>query len=244
MNKPLPFLAFDIEIASDLPEDKPWQESAPLGITCAAIAEELISHTYCGEEMADGRFEPRMSKGACKKLLSHLYRAAESGVALVGWNSLGFDFQVLGYETGEWDTIKELALYHHVDPAFQMLCERGYMVGLNSAAEAMMVGSKLEGVEGKLAPSMWRDTRAYQDLVLKYVEQDARMTYDLYAAIVEYRLVNWRTRKGKFSTWKPQMEPGRLLFVDECLELALPDTSWMDSPRPRSQYAGWLEEST
>ena len=244
MSTPLPFLAFDIEIASDLPEDRPWQESAPLGITCASICYGSLSHTYHEEQMADGRLAPQMSKKVCVAMLDELVQAADSGSIIVGWNSLGFDLQVLGYETGEWDAIRELARYQHVDPAFQMLCERGYMVGLNTAAQAMNVGHKLEGVKGALAPQMWRGSREGQDLVLKYVEQDAVITHDLYAMIVENGLMNWRTRKGKLSTWSPQMEPSRLLFVDECLELALPDTSWMDSPRPRSQYAGWLEEST
>ena len=32
------FAAFDLEIAKDIPESGRWQDVAPLGITCAAVA--------------------------------------------------------------------------------------------------------------------------------------------------------------------------------------------------------------
>jgi hypothetical protein len=33
----------------------------------------------------------------------------------------------------------------------------------------------------------------------------------------------------------------RLLTVQQCLQLAEPDTSWMTKPWPRSKFAGWLQ---
>jgi len=239
----IPFLAFDIEIADDLPEERPWQEVAPLGITCAATySNRGISHVFHGAEQEDGRLAPRMTKDGCMALLTHLIGATSVGIPIVGWNSLGFDLQVLGYETGAWSEIRYLAQYDHIDPAFQMLCERGYMVGLNTACKGMKVEQKLEGVEGAQAPAMWRGTREDQDKVLAYVQQDAKITGLLYKAVVEAKALYWRTKRGSISSWAPTMKAERMLLVDEAAILPSPDTSWMTNPRPRSKYSGWLEK--
>jgi len=239
------YLAFDLEIADDLPEEGRWQDHAPLGITCAATYDhEGKSDLFFGPVQSGGRHRDRMSKVECLSLMWFLVDATKRGVPIVGWNSLGFDLQVLAYETGAWGQIRDLARYEHVDPAFQMLCEKGYMVGLDTACQGMGVEGKLEEVGGARAPEMWRDSREDQEKVLEYVQQDARITGLLYAAIVEKGRLDWITRSGNHSTWQPRTAFGggkRLLTVGACLKLPEPDTSWMTSARPRSDFAGWLE---
>jgi len=89
-----------------------------------------------------------------------------------------------------------------------------------------------------------------QELCLDYVKQDAKATYNVYKAIMNTRNIYWKTRKGTLSKkpwtprhlhpWTPNDGVDRLLLCDESLNTREPDTSWMDSPRSRSDLMGWV----
>jgi hypothetical protein len=51
----------------------------------------------------------------------------------------------------------------------------------------------------------------------------------------------WPTKKGTIGKWTPTFKEGRMLTVRECLELPLPDVSWMDEPWPREKFYGWTQ---
>ena len=91
------YLAFDIEIATDVPGDfNQWREHRPLGLSCAAAAlqgegEPLLWHGKgAGDHPA-----PRMSLGEVSAMVDELISRVEEGWTLLTWNGLGFDFEVL-----------------------------------------------------------------------------------------------------------------------------------------------------
>lgn len=245
------FLAFDLEIATEIPGGTDdWKALRPLGISCAAtMTDDGLLRLWHGPEQPDGRLAERMSAEECRALADYLCAQAHIGYPIVTWNGLGFDFDVLQEECGAGDTqtlCRHVALHDQIDIAFQMLCESGYMIGLDAAAKGMGLPGKTEGMHGDLAPVMWSQGRAEQDKVLEYVAQDVRTTADLYRAILKERCLRWRARSGKAAYWSPTLhvkgnvKDPRMLTVEECLQLPEPDTSWMTNPWPRSKFCGWL----
>lgn len=84
-------------------------------------------------------------------------------------------------------------------------------------------------------------------LCLRYVEQDARATLDVYRGLCKVGAdgLFWTTKKGTRSikAWDVAKVDGEPLIVDQCLMLAEPDTSWMKGGPAitREKCAGWLE---
>jgi hypothetical protein len=157
--------------------------------------------------------------------------------------------------------LAELAL-SHCDMGFAMVCDKGYMVGLNTAAKALNLQGKTEGMNGALAPILWnppkRDltdkeladihalgvtpgTSEARKLCVEYVEQDAITTRDVYRRLMEEGSLIWRTRRGSLARypWVPYVLNGHIATVKEALALDPPDTSWMSNPRSRGDYIGW-----
>ena len=150
----------------------------------------------------------------------------------------------------------------HIDPFFNMFCDKGYGIGLQKMSSALGVEGKLEGMHGSLAPYMWTGnsdgvseegleevrhflsepgTMEAQETCLDYVKQDARATYDIYQGLIHTRNVYWTTRKGNVSRypWTPRRMGDRLYTCAESLRTREPNTSWMDEPRKRSELMGW-----
>jgi len=230
------YLAFDIEIAGEFPENAPdWKAYRPLGITCAATlpADTRTPRLWHGVT-GDGRPADRMSRGEAAGLVDHLAAAVQQGYTILTWNGLGFDFDVLAEESGKLDECSSLAIAH-VDMMFHVFCRFGFPVGLDTAAKAMHLPGKPEGMSGILAPRMWAAGKRQE--VLDYVAQDARTTLDLATACEEQGCLRWITRRGSA---KRMPLPGGWLDVTAALELPQPDTSWMSTPWPRSKFTGWL----
>jgi hypothetical protein len=106
----------------------------------------------------------------------------------------------------------------------------------------MGLPGKLEGVTGAQAPAMWKQGVWEQEKVLAYVRQDVFTTMRVYQEILKTGKLCWVTKKGTVSKWAPTLKDGRMLTVNECLELPLPDTSWMDAAWPREKFYGWTEK--
>ena len=254
------YVAFDLEIAQELPDGcndiTPYR---PLGITCAAAA----VHTNGKEEVYsfypdigdDGAYEPRMSVEKCRDMFDMLGLWQGGGYDIVTWNGLGFDFDVLAEEVqcrayadeSLCDVVKDRMFaeavakmaMNSVDPAFVMLCAKGYMIGLNTAAKGLGVEGKTEGMHGDLAPIMWKQGREEQEKTIAYVMQDAVATSNVYRAMVELGGVRWISRSGRLNKW---YHSSRDYSVGIGLKIPEPDTSWMSEPRTRKSVYDWTQK--
>ena len=248
------WVGFDLEIANEFP-DEGNPLDADLGITCASTVTsdgEVVTWPapcHMVGSRAGAMYPARLSTDMCAAIVGRLLEYDYKGYRIITWNGLGFDFPLLAIEChndGLTALIKGLAT-NHIDIGFQMLCEKGFMCGLNAAAKGLKLEGKTEGMHGDLAPAMWKESREKQDLVLEYVAQDSRTTGEVYEGILDQggSLV-WITKKGYptrrawFPTLRGNQYGVRLLKVAEALALPLPDTSWMDEAWPRSKFSGWL----
>ena len=124
------YVAFDIETAKDIPgEEFNWRAHCPLGISCAAAlkcdaTEPILWHG----KSDDGTPAKQMSRAEAKELVRQLTELTTQGYTLLTWNGLGFDFDVLGEESGCRDECGELAI-DHVDMMFHVFCDRGFPGG-------------------------------------------------------------------------------------------------------------------
>lgn len=237
------FVAFDLEIATEIPEGlDDWRKARPLPVSCAATLTSTGDlRLWTGGFLDDGRYSAHIQPAQLVGLVDYLAVLQTSGCKVVTWNGLGFDFAILADEVffpRYRQQCRELAL-GHVDVAFQMLCEKGFMCGLEAAAVGMGVPGKMEEVGGARAPVMWKGSLDDQKLVLDYVAQDVRTTAAVYEAVLQRQRLFWKTRAGHVSSYPPQMKGDRLLTVQEALALPEPDTSWLTAPWPRSKFAGW-----
>jgi hypothetical protein len=247
----IPYVSFDVEISTVVPEEGSWDDYRPLGISCASTftnyGEERLWH---GGPDINGEYPNRMTPGECQDLVAYLTDALSDGYRPLTWNGAGFDFRTLYEECVQADDDKEywlvkcvrLALAHY-DPGFQMVAEKGFMVGLKTAAEGLGVAGKTEGMSGALAPKMWAEGREAQDKVLEYVAQDVRATAVVFDALHEQRRLPWISRSGRENEWRPRIlttnAGARMLTVDEAWRMVYPDTSWMSNPRTRGQILEW-----
>lgn len=230
------WLAFDLEIAKEVPQGGDWHAERPLGVTCAGIAKKEGTLTNVVATAFHGT--PQMTPEQCRGLADYLLAHWREGWTVVTWNGLGFDFPVLAEECRSFAHAEQIRLLarDHVDPAFAMLCDKGYMVGLDTANKGMGLAGKTEGMSGALAPVMWKQGEDERRQVLEYVKQDARATLELWLAIRAEGRLRWISRSGRENVWWP-----RALKVADALATPEPDTSWMDDPWPRSKFAGWLD---
>jgi hypothetical protein len=228
------YLAFDIETAKILPADfGELLSHRPLGICCAAALAANNSASELFYSRKDGPPAPQMTRADLSGLVDFLLAKVADGYTIVTFNGLGFDFDVLAEESGRLDDCRRLAL-DHVDMMFHLFCGKGFGVGLNAAAKAIGL-SKPAGVDGSVAPQLWKD--GDHQRVLDYVSQDCRITVDVAVASERQRVFRWITQKGKVATFDL---PRGWLKVKDAVALPLPDTSWMDDPWPRSKFTDWL----
>lgn len=247
-----PWLTFDLETHA---WPKGEDHRRDLGVTCLALA---IGESVYHRPAFAGGFAPQMSKRELGLFVQDLYDYAAEGYKIATINGPGFDFPVLVAAVPEMrDTLRALALDSY-DPAFQMLCEKGFMVGLDALAVGLELAErKTEDMSGALAVTMWESGDLdEQRKVIEYVRQDARVTLQIMRALENKRwtwvsywdgeffnrqAIRWLTKAGKIS--HHCLENG-LLTVRECLELPLPDVSWMKKrgmePWSRDKFTGWL----
>jgi hypothetical protein len=237
MNK---IVAFDLEIVKEIPDGVEWRDIRPLGISCMSFlpSDQILSSLKFHSDSMDSPISGAMSSEELAPTISWMLDLVDDGYRLVTWNGLGFDFDVLAEESGMYEECKQLAL-SHVDMMFHFFCLKGFPVGLDAVARGLGFGGKMAGMTGALAPALWASPNLSDRLkVLRYVHQDAVSTLEIYERTAEMKKVNWITQKGKLSTcwlmdgWKT---------VKECLEIPLPDTSWMDNPMKREDFYSWIK---
>lgn len=232
------YVAFDIETAKIVPgDDFQWQPHRPLGISCiASLASGEDEPRIWLSRDADGRPAAQMSVADIAAFIDFLADAGGHGAAPLSWNGLAFDFDILAEESQRLDDCRTLAL-GHVDMMFQVVCEKGFPVSLQSAASGLGVSGKLKGIAGVDAPVLW--AQGNHEKVIEYVAQDVRTTLAVAREAERRKAFAWTTRKGTVSTMPLQRG---WLTVEEALKLPLPDVSWMSSPPVRKEFLAWLGE--
>jgi hypothetical protein len=229
------YLAFDLETA-ELPQ---WGHQRtrrrPVGITCAATLASDEPHCRLWHGVnAEDRPADRMQADDARQLVDFLVQRTAEGYAVLTWNGLDFDFQVLAEESHAREECQQLA-WNHVDMMFHVFCVQGFRVGLDKAAQGSGVPGKPKGMSGILAPAMWAEGRRQE--VLDYVSQDVRATLQLALTGQQRRSMGWITSNGRL---RRMPLPNGWLPVHKALRLPEPDTSWMDAPSPRSEFVAWL----
>lgn len=227
------YLAFDIEIAKEIPEgETDWKAHRPLGITCAAAASSDggLWNWWANDR---GKFTGKMSKHECVVMLLGLEALIEEGHTILTWNGLGFDFDILAEESGLHEDCAEIALAH-VDMMFHFLCSKGFALGLDAASKGMGLPGKPEGMDGAIAPQLWANGEYHR--VLDYVSWDAKNTLGVAGAVDAADRLDWTARSGRPNSWPCK----KWLTVREAMELPETDTSWMKDPWPRSKFYGWI----
>lgn len=229
------YLAFDIEIAKDLPEGEPdWKRHRPLGITCAATLASDEPEPYLFYSMENGHYAPRMTSKDAMDIVDYLSYMVGEGYTIITWNGLAFDFDVLAEESGMYVQCARLAM-SHVDMMFHVFCLRGHYLGLDKAAKGLGLSGKTEGMSGAKAPRMWANGQ--QAKVLEYVAQDVRTTLQVALEVERLGLVQWTSASGRLN----MIDIDRWLTVANAQKLPLPDTSWMTNPVSRDQFTAWMQ---
>lgn len=245
-------LGFDLEttgLAGTKVSARRGQEQDPdQGITCAAVwSASTQKTTLCYGSDETPRMDreghsmaaERLSRPEAVDLVRYLLEKQKAGDIIVTWNGASFDFAVLAKESGLFEECRDLAR-QHIDIAFLMLCVKGFMAGLSATGEGMGLGGKPEGMDGSVATILWNKDHSSQRRVLHYVASDAELTGRIYLKTLEQGYARWTTTSGRLSTWAPPTVDGRLLVVEEALQLPLPDTSWMTRPRTREDCLTWM----
>lgn len=233
-------LAFDLEIAKVFEDDQDdWKQHRPFGISCAATFSTVCeSPRVWHGQIIDGQHAPQMSRAECADLVRFLISKASEGFAIVTWNGLSFDFDVLAEESGLHSECCELAR-NHIDMMFHVLCDKGHRLGLDKVAKGFGLPGKTEGMSGSLAPKLWATGEC--EKVLEYVGQDVRTTLAVVMAGNNQRVARWLSGKGKIQECRL---PSGWLTVTEALRLPEPDTSWMIDPPTRTASMAWMESGS
>lgn len=233
------FLAFDIETAKITPDGDDLQQHRPLGISCWAVAwqHEKSKDIVAQSGFGIGEFGAtltQMTRSQCCLLVARLHRAVHyQNFTLLAHNGVGFDFDILGEESGMVDICADLAL-HSVDTCLLVHCLKGFPVGLEAIAKGMGLQGKAEGMSGALAPQMWAEGKFGE--VLDYVKQDVRATLEVALEIEQRKALTWISKSGR----RNSLPIPKLLTASEALLLPEPDTSWMTEPVPRARFTGWM----
>ena len=234
-------LAFDLEIVKEIPEGENMEQIRPLGISCVALLpnDEALSQLFYH---VDDKFQATsgaMTKEELESVMVSMEHWVDKGYKILTWNGLKFDFDILAEESGEHEKCKALAM-SHLDMAFHFLCTKGYMIGLNTAADGLGLSGKMGGMEGSLAPIYWASPNLRDRLrVLRYVNQDVVTTLEVYEQSSETKKVPWTSRSGKPNAlwlndgWKT---------IKECMDFPKVDTSWMDNPITKESCYDWTNK--
>lgn len=231
------YLALDIEIAKIIPDGEPdWKAYRPLGITCIALAaSDWERPQVYSKNTGDGPV-PAMSREEVALVVRHMEKLSGQGYTLLTHNGVSFDFQELAYESGLWAECANLAL-NSVDTCLQILCLKGFPLGLDALAKGMGLSGKTDGINGRSAPVLWSEGRCQE--VIAYCAQDAKVTLEVAEKTERLGYLTWISRSGRQNAL---MLPFGWATAAECLRLPEPDTSWMTSPMKRSDFVSWMTQ--
>lgn len=225
-----------------IPDD--FMSHWPLGISVAATAFPPPNKPVAWYSVSGDTPAGQMDNVDAQALVNYMQKALEQDNQIVTWNGLRFDYHVMAHESGKHAECAEMAL-NHVDLMFIIFCHKGFYAKLDNCARSMLGEQKTEGVDGAYAPELW--AKAQYDTVIEYVSQDVSLTAKLAQKIAETGVIEWTaSSSGKLHSINVAhlIKDGRLPTVMECLELAEPDTSWMDNPPQRSDFFEWMDKKS
>ena len=230
-----PYFSFDLETAVNTPEEEPLSQANAPPITCAAACVEGRDEPiiwYAGKHT--GTPAPAMSKAESAAMLLDLYRLCQDQTMLT-WNGLQFDLPVTGYNSGDTDLSRKLAL-HHVDLLFHIFVQKGWPIGLQTLAEGLGLPGKDPDITGADAPELWR--QGQHQRVIDYCAQDARTTLQVALTAESLPELSWFSRSGR--SQRLDFSQG-WLTVAQAMEVPETDNSWMNDPIPRVRFTSWLD---
>jgi len=223
-------LAFDLETE----EFNDFGNLPSVGITCAAtLTDDGESRSWYGGQ-EERIFTPKMARHEVGAMVDYLWEKMKAGYRITTWNGLNFDFQIVYGQSGNDERVKQIAM-RHVDMMFHFFCIKGFAVSLEKTAQGMGIEGKPEGMDGSLAPGMWKAGHFKQ--VLEYVNQDVKITLDLAQQCALEKEVRWISKRGMLNRCAL---PAGWMTVEEALSLPEPDTSWMDRPWERTRFTKWI----
>jgi len=251
-------IAFDIETYKDPIESVDYMSQRPVGISVIGAVLAFEGHpdaypfvwwgTHPVSWAVHPRVEPKIPDAliplGVTSFLSWLGGWMSYDATVVGWNSAGFDFQILLEETQnlELSMLVSSLCKLHIDIMYHFACCMGYRLGLDAAAKGMGLAGKQElegGAHGEAAPGMWKKGVEERRKVIKYLVRDCVTTLETYQAIVaNHGLLNWTSKKGR----PMSARLGEILTVAEASKLPMPDMSW-GTPFDRNYSVGWMADT-
>lgn len=231
------YLSYDIELYDDLPAENP--DLKIIKPSTAAICTNLEDCRFFDDD-------PYIKKETAQRLVEVMLDYYDNGIIPLGWNTLSFDFQLLGYYSGLVEQCGKLAL-NSVDMMFLVVCHKGYFLSLNKALAGANIESKLHEVslndnttfasmDGSKAPLLWRNKEF--SAVRSYLRVDVEQPLKLARHTESTGFIRWTSNSGKANSLKTDM-----LTVKEALKLPLPDTSWMKAVKPREEFYNWIPKN-
>jgi len=247
------FVGFDLEVCT-WPESGNWDKETPLGISCVGLMgsdwdePEVLYASSCS-----GSPEPRaMREDELHHVLALFKEYRHKGYIIVSWNGLQFDFLNMALSDPSHAYDYAMIAMDHIDMMFYILCHKGWPVGLEAVAHGIGLSGKTAGMSGDKAPDMWMGKEEPNDLgdmelipstledrnkVLEYVGQDAITTVDIVEIASRTKTLKWRSKSSgrwQFLEFMP-------LTTKVCLNIPVPDTSWMDNPLTRESFYDWTK---
>lgn len=224
------YVAFDLEIAEPMQAEYDGQH-----ISCAAIFTDRGVKCF--------QNHPYMTRADAEIFVSELLALVLKGYSLLTWNGLSFDFKVLAVQTGLFDICRSMA-FDHYDLMFQVLCIKGFTLRLDKAligaglagkkhSVQLKSGEMLNGMSGKSAPELWQ--KGETDAVLSYLHDDVEQLYRLAYHIEKNKVINWIANSGR----QMSLSIPEILTVRDCLDIPLPDNSWMTTRVTRESMFEW-----
>jgi hypothetical protein len=229
------FISFDIEIVDDLPEgDVDLRKITPsVGAFCTTVDDVKFFYD-----------KPFMTKETAKTLVNQMMNLYKEGYIPFGWNFLSFDFQLLAHYTQMYEECAKLVL-NGIDGMFNVVARKGYFLSLDKVLKGANIESKVHSVTlkdgtnfsdekiGAKAPLLWRSGE--YEAVQEYLHGDVVQPLKFIKHWETKKEIRWTSNSGK-----PMLIKTEPLTVKECLQLPIPDTSWMSDVKPRTEFYSWI----
>jgi len=243
-------IAFDLEIAKPIMGNgSEWKSQRPLGISCAAVAYRRTGLGMVAYQSWQSHVgSTMMTSTQAQDVFNFLLAWENKGYRIVTVNGAGFDFDVLAEECGlSYRSACAHMAMRHIDLCFIALSKKGHFLGLDAMARGAAVVGKLHDVrlndgtlmtdmDGAKAPEMW--AAGERSAVLEYLKDDVRSTLETAEIIERDQIVRWTSRAGRYNSF---LVSRPLPTVERCMEIAMPDNSWMTSPPTREGVLAWMK---
>jgi hypothetical protein len=183
-----------------------------------------------------GAIGDALSPGECEEVVCHLEEASRAGFSIVTWNGIGFDFPILATKVPHLKSRLQSLALNHVDIMFHIYCLKGFPLAMEAAAKGMGISAK-KIMKSDDVPTMWGTGK--RQAVIDYVNEDVEVTIQLAEKIARRKEISWVSKTGNPAL----LQIPEIKLVKDCMNIPLPDVSWMKSSVPRENYVGWCLDS-